>query len=72
LVLPKTTAIGDFIAFIGEVLETPESMSQGYSMGHGVYFERMKELGLYSPDPEVIRKRIEDLGLSGILGQRVV
>ncbi len=71
LILPRSTAIGDFIAFMGEVMETEGGLSQGYSMGHGAYFERMKELGLYSPDAAHIRKRIEDLGLGGILAQRV-
>ena len=69
--LPRSTVIGDFIAFIGEKMETVEGLSQGYSTGHGVYFERMKELGFYTTDPAVIHKRIRDLGLAGILAQRL-
>lgn len=72
VILPRSTAIGDFIAFIDEVMAEPERMSQGYSMGHGEYFERMKELGLYSPDAEAIRKRIDADGLTGVLAQKVV
>ena len=72
LLLPRSTAIGDFIAYTGEMMETEGGLSQGYSMAHGVYFERMKELGLYSPDAAHIRKRIEDLGLSHVLAQRIV
>ena len=41
-------------------------------MAHGIYFERMKELGLYSRDPAVIRKKIEGLGLTGIFSRRLV
>jgi hypothetical protein len=72
LLLPRSTAIGDFIAYTGKMMETPEGLNQGYSAAHGVYFERMKELGLYSPDPEVIQGRIKDLGLRDILAERIV
>jgi hypothetical protein len=72
VVLPRTTAIGDFIAFVSEVIETPEGMYKGCSAGHGIYFERMKELGLYNPDARFTHKRIEDLGLKSILSQRVI
>jgi hypothetical protein len=71
LILPESTAIGDFIAFTGKMMETQEGLSQGYSVSHGLYFERMKELGLYSPDPNVAHGRIEDLGLKGSLAQRI-
>lgn len=71
LLLPRTTTIGDFIAYTGEMMTTEKDWSQGYSMGHGIYFERMKELGLYTPDCAAIHKRIEQLGLVGILREKV-
>ncbi len=71
VVLPASTVIGDFVRFTGEMMQTKEGLRQSYSMGHGIYFERMKELGFYTPDPAVIHKRIRDLGLAGVLAQRV-
>ena len=72
LLLPQSTAIGDFVAFTGKMMETPKGLSQGYSASHGVYFERMKELGFYSPDPKATNERIRDLRLKGILAQGVI
>ncbi|MDZ4247565.1 MAG: FAD-dependent oxidoreductase, partial [Dehalococcoidia bacterium] len=47
LVLPSGTAIGDFIAFTGEMMELPGGLKEGYSFAHGTYFERMKSMNLY-------------------------
>jgi len=71
IVLPRTTASGDLIAFVAETLQAPGGLEQWLSMGHGVYFERMKELGLYSKSPAEIHNRIERLGLTGILARKV-
>jgi hypothetical protein len=72
LSLPSSTAIGDFIAFTGKMMDTEGGLAQGYAMVHGAYFERMKALGLYIPEPEKIHQRIKELGLSGILAQRIL
>ncbi len=66
LVLPRTTAIGDFIAFTGEMMDTPGGLNEGYAFAHGTYFERMKSLGTYSPDPKVAHERIRSAGLTGV------
>lgn len=70
--LPRRTVIGDMIALRGENMARSEDLRVSYSMAHGVFFERMKEAGLYSTDPAAIHKRIEGLGLAGILGQKLV
>ncbi len=70
--LPRSTAIGDMIAYRGERMATSNDLRTQMSMAHGAYFERMKELGFGSPDPAVIHKRIAALGLTNILGQRLV
>lgn len=72
LILPGTTMVGDFIAYTGEMMATEKGWSQGYSMGHDIYFERMKELGLYSPEPASIHKRVKGSGLLGILREKVI
>lgn len=70
--LPRSTCVGDYVAFGGERLETAEGRSQGWYTGHGVYFERMKELGFYDIDPAIIHRRIHDLGLTDIFSRRLV
>ncbi|MFC1968082.1 FAD-dependent oxidoreductase [Chloroflexota bacterium] len=72
LILPRDTVIGDFIAFSGELMELPPGSGQRANLGHGPYFERMKQLGLYPSDMPIIHKRIRDLGLTGILAKQVV
>jgi len=71
LELPRSICVGDLVAFAGERLETTEGRSQACFTGHGIYFERMKELGFYSPEPAVIHKRIDDMGLTDIFAQRL-
>jgi len=70
--LPRSTAIGDMIAYKGERMATSNDLRVALSMAHGVYFERMKEQGFGSTDPAVIRKRIDTLGLTNVFGQRYV
>lgn len=69
--LPRSTAIGDIIAVRGENMAKSEDLRVPFSMAHGVYFERMKSLGLYSTDPAAIHKRIAGLGLAGIFSQKL-
>jgi hypothetical protein len=38
-----------------------------YTFSGSVYFERMKQRGLYSIDPARIRHRVEEAGLIGVL-----
>jgi len=70
--LPRDTAIGDMIAYRGERMSTSADLCDPLSLAHGVYFERMKGLGLDSTDPAVIHNRIAALGLTNILSQRLV
>ncbi len=72
IILPATTALGDFIAMVGEAIDTEGGLNTGHSMGHLEGFERMKKLGLYSVEPGPIQARIEKVGLTGILGERLV
>ncbi len=72
ITLPRSTALGDFIATVGEAIDTPNGLSTGHSMGHLEGFERIKKLGLYDREPGPIRKRIEKEGLKDLLAQRLV
>lgn len=71
--LPRSLAIGDFVAHVREQMQTEEGLSQGYTFAGSTYFhDRMKPLGLYTTDKAAIRKRVEELGFSGIFSQSLV
>ncbi|MFC1962878.1 FAD-dependent oxidoreductase [Chloroflexota bacterium] len=66
VVLPRTTVSGDYIAFVGEKMETEEGLMTVYGTRLGVYLKRMIELGLYLTEAEKIKSNIQQSGLSGM------
>ena len=72
VVIPETLAIGDAIAHVNERVKTPEGLGKKYTFSGSVYFERMKEKGLYSTDIDAIKTRVEEAGMAHIFSQPVV
>lgn len=72
LVLPKSLALGDWIAFVGEQYATEEGRKKHFGMGRGFYWERMLKLGLYTDNVDEIKKRVEAAGLAGVLAKKIV
>ena len=72
LVLPKTTVIGDIIAYANYKMMTKEGRRNRYTFAGAEYFKRMQEIGLYSIDKEEIRARIEKLNLLDIMNQKLI
>ncbi len=72
LILPKSIAIGDLIAYANYKLTTKEGRRNRYTFAGAEYFERMKAQGLYTTDKDEIVKRIQKLNLEGILSQKLV
>lgn len=70
LVLPRTLACGEAVAFVREQMETPPGLVKKYTFSGSVLYERMKTLGLDSTDPRRIRERVEHLGLTNVLRPR--
>jgi len=70
LELPTTLAIGDAIAYVRDAMETEEGMGKKYTFSGSVYFERMKELGLYTTDVAAIKERVAKTGLTGIFSKK--
>lgn len=66
LVLPRSIIIGDYIAMMSEKSMTEEKMTQGLSCAHGLFFERMKERGVYTVNIKEIQKRVENAGMKDI------
>jgi len=69
LVLPDTLAVGDAIAYVRTQMETEEGLGYKYTFSGSVYFDRMKQKGLYSTDLKEIEKRVDRAGMLGIFSR---
>ncbi|WP_201779690.1 FAD-dependent oxidoreductase [Oxobacter pfennigii] len=72
LELPHNTAIGDIISFANQMVKTPEGLKTRYTFAGADYFQRMKDLNLYTTDNEKIKERIERIGLLNIYKEKIV
>ena len=70
--LPVSLAVGDIISYENKAKETKDGLRKRYTFAGASYFERMKELGLYTTDIEAIQKRVELLGLKDFYNQKLV
>ena len=66
LILPRSLASGEAIAWTGEEMRTPDGLCRKYTFSGGCLFERMKELGLYLTSPTEVQDRVQTLGLENI------
>jgi hypothetical protein len=66
LVLPTTLAIGDAINHVGAQMMTEEGLGYKYTFSGSVYFDRMKQIGLYSVDRGEIERRVQKAGMTGV------
>ncbi|MDO4553863.1 MAG: FAD-dependent oxidoreductase [Lachnospiraceae bacterium] len=66
LVLSRKTAIGEAIAYVNEKMKTEEGLGKKYTFSGSVFFEHMKEEGLYRMNKDEIGALIEAEGLKDI------
>lgn len=71
LVLPASLAVGDAIAHVRRSMETADGLTKKYTFSGSVYFDRMKQLDLYTTDKTAIADRVRATGLSGVLAHKV-
>lgn len=71
LILPSSIAIGDLIAFANERSNTREGRRDRYTFAGSVFFERMKNLGLYTINVDEIQTRIKKINLDDIFNQKL-
>ena len=71
LVLPTDLAIGDAITYVNAAMETEEGICKKYTFSGSVYFNRMKELGLYTTEISEIKAKVEKDGLTGVFSQKL-
>ena len=69
--LPRSLCVGDMIAYVKEEMQTEEGMFKKFTFSGSVYFDRMKELGLYSTDVEQIQDRVSETGLTDLFAKGV-
>ncbi|NRT71033.1 FAD-dependent oxidoreductase [Clostridium beijerinckii] len=69
LELPRELATGDIIAYANDKVKEGK-MSERYTFSGAEYFERMKDLGLYSIDNDEIRSRVKKLNLTNIFSKQ--
>ena len=69
--LPNGLAVGDFINHVTDEMKRDECRGTKYTFSGSVYFERMKELGLYVCDPSETAKKVEAAGLSGLFARKI-
>jgi len=72
LELPRTLATGDYIAYLHEQMLAVDGLKVRYTFSGSKYFERMKELSLYSTNRSVINERVGQAGLMDIYNQCLV
>lgn len=72
LVLPGTTMLGAYIAYINEKWDTEEGLTRRFHLWTGPFFHRAKEIGLYTEDKDIVRSRIEKEGLVNVLARKIV
>ena len=72
LILPRTTVIGDIIAYANLKLSTKEGRRNRYTFAGAEYFNRMVDLGLYTINKDEISTRIERLNLKNIINEKLV
>lgn len=66
LIIPSSLAVGDIIEHVNEEMGKGIELKSTFGFAGSVYFERMKELGLYSIDPVEISKRVDEAKMRGI------
>ena len=71
LEVPRSTAVGEFVAYGRERLEVEEGFAEKFTFSGSVYFERMNELGTYTTDIPQIQRRVEEAGVAKVFMQRV-
>jgi len=72
LILPRSLAVGDIIAYANEKMNSKEGRTNRYTFAGAEYFKRMQELGLYTLDIDEIKGKVEKLNLTHIFNEKLI
>lgn len=67
--IPRSTAVGEFIAFGREELLDGEGLTNSYTFAGSVFYERMVDRDLYSTDAEILDDRVLQTGLTRVFSR---
>jgi hypothetical protein len=71
LMLPCTTMLGSFIAYINQNWTKEEWLRSRFHIYEGPYFRLARDSGIFTEDKIAIKARIEEHGLEEILSRRI-
>jgi len=63
--IPRSTAVGEAIAFVREQMQTEEGLTKKYTFSGAVLFAHLKAGNLYTMDIPAIRSRVAEAGFLG-------
>lgn len=72
LILPRSLAVGDIIAYANEKMDSKEGRTNRYTFAGAEYFNRMQEQGLYTLDIDKIKGKVEKLNLTDIFNEKLI
>lgn len=72
LSLPRSLAIGDIIAYSNEKVLDEKDRKSRYTFAGSIYFNRMKEKGLYITDENLIKEKVKKLNLDNIFEEKLI
>jgi len=68
---PHNLATGDFLSHVIPLMSTEEGRGFKYTFSGSVYFERMKEQGLYLTDEVRIAENVKKAGFEGFFAEKI-
>ena len=72
LQLPSSLLIGDFISYSNEEMHKKDGSKKRFTFAGSIYFNRMKDLGLYTIDKAKVQKRVENVDLLGVYNKKLI
>lgn len=72
LQLPTNILIGDFISFANTLASKEDGDKLRFTFAGSLYFNRMKELGFYTTDKDVVAERVKNASLEGIYNKKII
>ena len=68
-IIPESLACGDAIAYVREQMQAPGGLTKKYTFSGAVYFESMKEKGLYTTNIVDIKTRVAKANATGVFAK---
>ncbi|MCT4594694.1 MAG: FAD-dependent oxidoreductase [Anaeromicrobium sp.] len=72
LKLPTNIALGDIISYENHMRNSVNGLRKRYTFAGSIYLERMKMLGLYILNKDMLKNKIEKLGLLNIYDEKIM